>query len=175
TTATRYLSNTGTSNNPAWNTINLSNGVNSTLGTVNGGLGADFSTSTGFLFATGAGTVLNRTAVSLTTEVSGTLPLTSGGSGQTTANAALNAFLPSQTGNNGKVLGTTGSNAQWIDSSGILTGDVRVPLATGARVVYADKYAGADRGAQINTANADLGSSPGTIVVPGGGTYSTQV
>ena len=37
-----------------------------------------------------------------------------GGSGQITANAALNAFLPSQTGNNGKVLGTDGGNTSWV-------------------------------------------------------------
>lgn len=36
-----------------------------------------------------------------------------GGSGQTTANAALNAFLPSQTGNSGKYLTTNGTNSSW--------------------------------------------------------------
>lgn len=35
TTATRYLSNTGTSNNPAWAQIDLSNGVTGTLPTAN--------------------------------------------------------------------------------------------------------------------------------------------
>lgn len=36
-TATRYLSNTGTSNNPAWAQINLTNGVTGTLPIANGG------------------------------------------------------------------------------------------------------------------------------------------
>lgn len=49
-TATRYLANTGTTNNPQWDQVNLANGV------------------------------------------TGTLPLTNGGSGQTTAQAAMNAF-----------------------------------------------------------------------------------
>jgi len=39
TNATRYLSNTGTSNNPAWAQISLSNGVTGTLPVANGGTG----------------------------------------------------------------------------------------------------------------------------------------
>lgn len=46
--------------------------------------------------------------------VSQTVAIADGGSGQTTANAALNAFLPSQGGNSGKVLSTDGSNTSWI-------------------------------------------------------------
>lgn len=38
--ATRYLSNTGTTNNPAWAQINLANGVTGTLPIGNGGTGA---------------------------------------------------------------------------------------------------------------------------------------
>ena len=37
-TATRYLANTGTSNNPAWAQVNLANGVTGTLPLANGGL-----------------------------------------------------------------------------------------------------------------------------------------
>lgn len=39
TTATRYLSNTGAGNNPAWALVNLSNGITGTLFSGNGGLG----------------------------------------------------------------------------------------------------------------------------------------
>ena len=39
TTATRYLANTGTSNNPNWDQVNLANGVTGTLPTANGGSG----------------------------------------------------------------------------------------------------------------------------------------
>ena len=42
------------------------------------------------------------------------LGLAGGGTGQVTANAALNALLPSQTGNNGKVLGTDGADTSWV-------------------------------------------------------------
>lgn len=45
-TATRYLSNTGSSNNPAWAQINLANGVTGTLPGANGGLGVDTSAVT---------------------------------------------------------------------------------------------------------------------------------
>jgi hypothetical protein len=39
-TATRYLSNTGATNNPAWAAVNLANGVTGTLPVLNGGTGA---------------------------------------------------------------------------------------------------------------------------------------
>jgi hypothetical protein len=41
------------------------------------------------------------------------LPITSGGTGQVTANAAINALLPSQSGANGKVLSSDGTNTSW--------------------------------------------------------------
>lgn len=50
--------------------------------------------------------------------VSGTLAVNKGGTGQTTANGALNALLPSQTGNSGKVLQTDGSSTSWATVSG---------------------------------------------------------
>jgi hypothetical protein len=48
--------------------------------------------------------------------VTGALPLGNGGTGQVTANAALNALLPSQGGNATKVLQTDGSNTSWAAS-----------------------------------------------------------
>ena len=48
----------------------------------------------------------------------GTLAIANGGTGQTTANAALNALLPSQTSNNGKYLTTDGTNTSWGTVSG---------------------------------------------------------
>jgi hypothetical protein len=47
TNATRYLSNTGASNNPAWSTVNLTNGVSGILSGTNGGTGNASTTFTG--------------------------------------------------------------------------------------------------------------------------------
>lgn len=41
-----------------------------------------------------------------------------GGTGQTTANASLNALLPTQTSNSGKVLTTDGTNTSWLAATG---------------------------------------------------------
>lgn len=46
------------------------------------------------------------------------LGLASGGTGQITANAALNALLPSQTSNSGKLLTTDGTNTSWVSGGG---------------------------------------------------------
>lgn len=43
----------------------------------------------------------------------GTMDISQGGTGQTTANAALNALLPTQTGQATKVLTTDGTNTSW--------------------------------------------------------------
>jgi hypothetical protein len=42
------------------------------------------------------------------------LPILSGGTGQTTATGAINALLPSQSGNAGNCLGTDGTVATWV-------------------------------------------------------------
>lgn len=55
TTATRYLANTGTNNDPAWAQINLSNGVTGTLPTTNGGTGQSAFGGNRVLFTTAAG------------------------------------------------------------------------------------------------------------------------
>ncbi len=46
-------------------------------------------------------------------ELVGTLPIAGGGTGETTADAALNALLPTQTGQGGKILTTDGASTAW--------------------------------------------------------------
>jgi hypothetical protein len=46
-----------------------------------------------------------------------TLPVSKGGTGQTTTTTALNALLPTQSGNAGKVLKTDGTNTSWVLAS----------------------------------------------------------
>ena len=47
TSSTRYLSNTGTSNNPAWAQVDVDTGITGTVGPANGGTNLDTSASTG--------------------------------------------------------------------------------------------------------------------------------
>lgn len=61
---------------------------------------------------------LNQNTTGTAANVTGVVAIANGGTGQTTANAALNALLPTQTGNAGKVLGTDGTNATWVTGGG---------------------------------------------------------
>ena len=56
----------------------------------------------------------------------GTLAITSGGTGQTSANAAANAILPSQTSNSGKYLTTNGTDSSW----GTVTAGTTLPAGS---------------------------------------------
>ncbi len=74
-------------------------------------------------FATtiGAGKVTNNMlagSIDLTSKVTGALPIANGGTGQTSETNAINALLPTQTGNSGKVLSTNGTSTSWISASG---------------------------------------------------------
>jgi hypothetical protein len=64
----------------------------------------------------------------------GTVPISSGGTGQTTANAAFNALAPSQGGNSGLFLTTNGTNTSWASAGGgaALSG---ITAATGANTI----------------------------------------
>jgi len=55
--------------------------------------------------------------------LTGTLAIVNGGTGQTTANAAFNALAPSQTSASGKYLKSDGTNTSW-DQIDISTGDI---------------------------------------------------
>jgi hypothetical protein len=107
--------------------------VTYTFGTLTGAvplsyLDTNFTNLTTFINGIGSGTNALTTPVlgtptsgSLTNctnfpaaNLSGTLSIAKGGTGQTTATAAINALLPSQTGNSGKYLTTNGTNTSWV-------------------------------------------------------------
>jgi len=56
---------------------------------------------------------LNQNTTGTAAGLSSTLAITSGGTGQTTANTAFNALAPSQTSNANKYLKTDGTNTSW--------------------------------------------------------------
>lgn len=56
---------------------------------------------------------LNQNTTGTAANVTGIVAIANGGTGQTTANAAFNALVPSQTGNNGRYLTTDGTNTSW--------------------------------------------------------------
>ena len=87
------------------------------------------------------------TAASSAAYLTATVTIAQGGTGQTTANAALNALLPAQSGQAGKVLQTNGTSTSWVaagggsltltgDVTGSGTGSVATTIASGA-VTYA--------------------------------------
>lgn len=85
------------------------------------GTGIDISNNTisnsGVVSLTaGSNISVSNSTGEITVGFNGTLPVDSGGTGQTTAAAAANALLPSQSGNSGKFLNTDGSgNLSWAD------------------------------------------------------------
>lgn len=84
-----------------------------------------------------------------------TIAIANGGSGQTTPNAALNAFLPSQTGNSSKVLTTDGTNTSWTTVSG----------GGGVTTVGAFSGSAQTNGATISGSTITFG--PASATIPG--------
>ena len=117
-----------------------------TLGTVpvaNGGTGA--TTLTGYLLGSGAsavsasatipGTAISGNIAGNAANVTGTVALANGGTGAATASAAITNLLPSQSGNNTKVLTTNGTLASWGAAAAgtvtSVTGTSPIVVATG--------------------------------------------
>ena len=103
-----------------------------------------------------------------TITLSGTLNVTNGGTGQTTANAAFNALAPTQSGYSGKYLTTDGTDASWgaldlADTAGltgelpILHGGTGASDAAGART----NLSAAASGANTDITSVDL--TTGTV------------
>jgi hypothetical protein len=124
-------------------------------GTVNGITLTGAVTSSGNL--TLGGTL---SGVSLTTQVSGTLPIANGGTGQTTANTAFNALVPSQTSQSGKYLTTNGTDTSWgtVNQQAAISNDTAT--ATNLYPLFANATTGTPT--TIYTSNAKLLYKPST-------------
>jgi len=80
--------------------------------------GTSSGTNTGDQTITLTGDVTGSGTGSFAVTYNGVVPILKGGTGQTTANAALNALLPSQTSQTGKVLQSDGTNTSWQNFPG---------------------------------------------------------
>lgn len=150
TSSTRYLSNTGTSNNPAWAQVSLSNGVTGTLAAAQfPALTGDVTTSAGSLTTTVVDDSHNHT----TTTISG---LDLANDLNTFSSSNLSGRLTDETGSGAAVFGTSptitnptaiviqGANSKTLTESSA-TNFVRVDVSAGSFVggtifytVYAD-------------------------------------
>lgn len=117
--ATRYLANTGTSNNPAWNQVNLANGVTGTLPVANGGSGV--TSLSDILGTTNQVSVSGGTARVIGGNVTLSLP-------QDIDTAATPTF-------GGLVISGGSANDISFDDTGS-----KVQLLSGATVVISDSY-----------------------------------
>lgn len=146
-----YPSFTITSNDQYTGTVTSVGGT----GTVNGISLSGTVTSSGNL--TLGGTL---SGVDLTTQVTGTLPIANGGTGQTTANAAFNALAPSQTSNSGKYLTTDGTNTSWatVNAGASLSNDTST--STNLYPLFAAATSGTPT--TLYTSNAKLLYKPST-------------
>ncbi len=92
-------------------TTRIRNGNKGSLTVSNEGYG-----STSFVLNNGSVTSNEITDGAITAaKISGAIGINKGGTGQSSATSAINALLPSQTGNANKALTTDGSNPSWID------------------------------------------------------------
>ena len=146
-----YPSFTVTSNDQFTGTVTSVGGT----GTVNGISLSGTVTSSGNL--TLGGTL---SGVDLTTQVTGTLPIANGGTGQTTANTAFNALAPSQTSQSGKYLTTDGTNTSWatVNAGASLSNDTAT--STNLYPLFAAATSGTPT--TLYTSNAKLLYKPST-------------
>jgi hypothetical protein len=124
-------------------------------GTVNGISLSGTVTSSGNLTLGGA-----LSGVDLTTQVTGTLPIANGGTGQTTATAAFNALAPSQTSQSGKYLTTDGTNTSWatVNAGASISNDTST--STNLYPLFANATSGTPT--TLFTGNAKLLYKPST-------------
>lgn len=102
--------------------------------------------------------MLNQNTTGTAANVTGIVAIANGGTGQSTANAALNALLPVQTSNTGKYLTTDGTNTSW--------GTVSTGVTS---------FSAGTTGLTPNTGTTGAVTLAGTLAVANGGTGQTSL
>jgi hypothetical protein len=169
---------TGASGNWAINVTGTSANVTGTVAIANGGTGAATAqlainalagATTAGQYLRGNGTnivmsaiqaadvpTLNQNTTGTAANVTGTVAIANGGTGQTTATAAINALLPSQSSQSGKYLTTDGTNTSWATVAGGVT-----------------TFSAGTTGFTPSTATSGAITLSGTLAVANGGTGVT--
>jgi hypothetical protein len=147
-------------------------------GTITAALTGNSSTATALATArTINGTSFNGTAnITVTaagSTLSDTVTIAKGGTGQTTANDALNALLPSQVGASGKVLQSDGTNTSFVAAGG--SGTVTSVSVTTANGVSGTVATSTTTPAISLTLGAIVPTSVNSVVVSGASTPTLAV
>ena len=118
TTATRYLANTGTNNNPQWDQVNLTNGVTGVLAIANGGTNANLTASNGgILYSTASAVaILSGTATANQVLLSGSSGAPSWSTATYPATTTANQILYSSSNNT--IAGIATANSSILVTSG---------------------------------------------------------
>ena len=113
-------------------------------------------------FSTGTFTwpTFNQNTTGTAAGLSATLAIGSGGTGQTTANAALNALIPNQATNSGKFLTTDGTNTSWATTATAVTLSNDTSTSTNLFPLFASTTSGT--ASTIYTGKAKLLYKPST-------------
>jgi len=121
-------------------------------------------TMTGAITFAGAQTwpTFNQNTTGSAASLSTTLAVASGGTGQTTANAAFNALAPSQTANSGKYLTTNGTDTSWVAVSSGTSVSVSNDTSTATNLYPLFAAATSGTASTIYTGNAKLLYKPST-------------
>jgi len=162
----------------------ISSATTGNVGATTSSTKLSFVPSTGVLSATsftGAGTGLTGTAASLSiggnsANVTGTVAIANGGTGQTTANAAFNALAPSQTSNSGKYLTTNGTNTSWasVSASSPQIQPISASVATNALTISASALSLDFRSTTLGSGTVTtVSGTPSNLVVPSTATLGT--
>jgi hypothetical protein len=103
---------------------------------------------------------LNQNTTGTASNVTGTVAIANGGTGQTTATAGFNALAPSQTSNSGKYLTTDGTNTSWgtVSAGASLSNDTST--STNLYPMFAAATSGTPT--TVYTSNAKLLYKPST-------------